>query len=52
MNDTWQQGKGGKEADMTGEGPTQVKGRAAERDEVAYEPLIWAPRSWPSESCT
>jgi hypothetical protein len=50
-DDTWQQGKGGKGDDMTGEGPTRVKGRVAERDEAAHEPLIRAPRSWPSESC-
>jgi hypothetical protein len=51
MDDTRQQGKGGKGDDMTGEGPTRVKGRVAERDEAAHEPLIRAPRSWPSESC-
>jgi hypothetical protein len=51
MDDTRQQGKGGKEDDMTGEGPTRVKDRVAERDEAAHEPLIRAPRSWPSENC-
>jgi hypothetical protein len=40
MDDTWQQEKGGKEDDMTGGGPTQFKGRVAERDEVVHEPLI------------
>jgi hypothetical protein len=32
--------KGGKEDDVTGEGPTRVKDRAAKRDEAAHEPLI------------
>jgi hypothetical protein len=50
-DDTRQQWKGGKEDDVMGEGPTQVKDRVAERDEVAHEPLIRAPRSWPSENC-
>jgi hypothetical protein len=40
MGDTRQQGKGGKEDDMTGEGPTRVKGRAAEKDGATHEPLI------------
>jgi hypothetical protein len=35
MDDTRQQGKGGKEYDMTGEGPTRVKGRVAEKDGAA-----------------
>jgi hypothetical protein len=48
MDDTWQQGKGRKEDDMMGKGP--ARDRVAERDEAAHEPLIWAPRSWPSES--
>jgi hypothetical protein len=50
-DDTRQQGKGGQEDDMTGEGPAWVKGRVAEKDETAHEPLIRAPRSWPSENC-
>jgi hypothetical protein len=29
-----------KEDDMTGDGPTRVKVRVAERDEAAHEPLI------------
>jgi hypothetical protein len=44
-------GKGGKGDDMTGDGPTRVKVRVAERDEAAHEPLIRAPRSWPSKNC-
>jgi hypothetical protein len=51
MDDTWQQGKGGREDDMTGGGPTLVKHRAAEKGGAARASLIWAPRSWPSESC-
>jgi hypothetical protein len=35
MDDTRQQGKGGKEDDMTGEGPTLAKHRAAEKDGAA-----------------
>jgi hypothetical protein len=35
MDDTRQQGKGGMEDDMTGEGPTRVKHRAAEKDGAA-----------------
>jgi hypothetical protein len=35
MDDTWQQGKGGKEDDMMGEGPTLAKHRAAEKDGAA-----------------
>jgi hypothetical protein len=31
MDDTWQQGKGGRKNEMTGGGPTLVKHRAAER---------------------
>jgi hypothetical protein len=51
-DDTWQQGKGGKEDDMTGGGPTRVKVRVAERDEAAHEPLIRAPRSWPLKAAS
>jgi hypothetical protein len=51
MDDTWQHGKGEKGDDMTGDGPTRVKVRVAERDEAAHEPLIRAPRSWPSKNC-
>jgi hypothetical protein len=35
MDDTWQQGKGGKEDNMTGEGPMLAKHRAAEKDGAA-----------------
>jgi hypothetical protein len=51
MDDTRQQEKGGLEDDMTGEGPTQAKHRAAENDGIARAPLIRALRSRPSESC-
>jgi hypothetical protein len=51
MDDTRQQGKGGREDEMTGGGPTLVKYRAAEKGGAARAPLIWAPRSWPSGSC-
>jgi hypothetical protein len=39
------------EDDMTGEGPTQAKHRAAEKDGIVQAPLIRALRSRPSESC-
>jgi hypothetical protein len=42
MDDTWQQGKGGKEDDMMGEGPMQDKHRATRKDGVVQEPLIRA----------
>jgi hypothetical protein len=51
MDDTRQQGKGGREDEMTGGGPTLVKHRAAEKGGAARASLIWAPRSWPSGSC-
>jgi hypothetical protein len=51
MDDTRQQEKGGKGDDMTGEGPTRVKDRVAERNEVVHESLIRAPRSWPLKRC-
>jgi hypothetical protein len=51
MDDTRQQEKGGLEDDMMGEGPTQAKHRAAEKDGSAQAPLIRARRSRPSESC-
>jgi hypothetical protein len=47
-------GSGGKavlEDDMTGEGPTLAKHRAAEKDGIVQAPLIRARRSRPSESC-
>jgi len=50
-DDTRQQGKGEQEDVMTGGGPTWVKVKVIERDEVAHEPLIWAPRSWLSKNC-
>jgi hypothetical protein len=40
MDDTWQQGKGGNKNDMTREGPTLAKHRAAEKDGAARAPLI------------
>jgi hypothetical protein len=49
--DTWRQGKGGKGDVMTENGPTRVKDKAAEKVGAAPEPLIQAPRSWPSENC-
>jgi hypothetical protein len=39
------------EDDMTGEGPTLAKHRAAEKDGIARAPLIWALRSRSSKSC-
>jgi hypothetical protein len=51
MDDTRQQGKGGREDEMTGGGPTLVRHWAAEKGGAAWAPLIWVPRSWPSESC-
>jgi hypothetical protein len=50
--DTWQQGKGGQGDVMTGEGPTRVKDKAAEKVGAAPEPLIRAPRSWPSKAAS
>jgi hypothetical protein len=47
--DTWWQGKGGQKDDMAGGGPMQIKDRVAEKVGAVPEPLIWAPRSWPSE---
>jgi hypothetical protein len=52
VDDTRQQGKGGRKNEMTGGGPTLVKHRAAERSGTTRAPLIWALRSWPSGSCT
>jgi hypothetical protein len=40
MDDTWQQGKGGRKNEVTGGGPTLVKHRAAERGGTARAPLI------------
>jgi hypothetical protein len=51
MDDTRQQGKGGREDEMTGGGPTLVKHRVTEKGGAERAPLIQAPRSWPSESC-
>jgi len=51
MDDTRKHEKGGKEDDVMGEGPTRVKNKVAEKVGAALEPLIRAPRSWPSENC-
>jgi hypothetical protein len=51
MDDTRQQGTGGKEDDKAGEWPTLAKHGAAEKGGVVQAPLIWARRSRPSERC-
>jgi hypothetical protein len=51
MDDTRQQGKGGREDEMTGGGPTLVKHRTAEEGSTARVPLIRELRSRPSERC-
>jgi hypothetical protein len=43
MDDTRQQGKGGRKNEMTGGGPTLVNHKAAEKGGAARAPLIWAP---------
>jgi hypothetical protein len=40
MDDTRQQGKGGRKNEMTGGGPTLVKHRATEKDVAALASLI------------
>jgi hypothetical protein len=52
MEDTRQQGKGGRKNEMTEGGPTLVNHMAVKESGAARAPLIWASRSWPSESCT
>jgi hypothetical protein len=42
MDDTRKQGKGGKEDDMTGEGPMQAKHKATGKDGVVQVSLIRA----------
>jgi hypothetical protein len=44
-------GEAAQEDDITGEGPTLVKHRAAEKDGIARAPLIRALRSRPLGSC-
>jgi hypothetical protein len=37
---------------MVGGGPMRIKDRAAEKVGAVPVPLIWAPRSWPSETAS
>jgi hypothetical protein len=51
-DDTRQQGKGGRENEMTEGGPMLVNHMAVKESGAARTPLIWAPRSRPLKRCT